>query len=375
MGGIYIHIPFCKVKCHYCDFHFSTQLSSKERMVEALLLEINLEKNFFGGNDQIETIYFGGGTPSIISPAELDSIIQRIQHTFTVSPEAEITVECNPDDITREKLKAYKASGVNRLSIGIQSFQDKFLKRMNRAHTAAEAKSSIQIAQEQGIHNMTIDLIYGVPDQSLEDWQNDIDEALALNVPHIFAYSLTIEPNTVFGHLKNKGNLRLPNDEQYLDFFTLIRKRTALAGMEHYEISNFARRGFISKHNSAYWKGKPYLGIGPSAHSFNGSARSWNVANNFRYMNAMESGNLSKESEKLSSRDHFNEYLITRLRTKWGITRKKLKKISSAFYLRIETTLDQYILDGYLIEIDGVITLSSQGMFISDAIAEDLYCL
>jgi oxygen-independent coproporphyrinogen-3 oxidase len=344
-------------------------------MVEALIKEIQLERNFFGANHQIETIYFGGGTPSIISPTQLAQIIHQINQTFSVDPDAEITVECNPDDITSEKLAGYQASGVNRLSIGIQSFQDKFLKAMNRAHTAKEAQDSIQTAKQLGIYNITIDLIYGVPDQSLEDWYKDIDQALALDVPHISAYSLTIEPNTVFGHQKSKGSLHLPNDEQYLGFFTLLRDRTAAANMEHYEISNFAKEGFISKHNSAYWKGKPYLGIGPSAHSFDGASRSWNVANNFHYMKAVESGQLLKESEKLSTRDHFNEYLITRLRTKWGIARDQLMAISPKFYQRITPILERYLLEGNLMEKDRVITLTPSGMFISDAIAEDLYCL
>ena len=375
MAGIYIHIPYCKVKCHYCDFHFSVQTDTKGRMMNALAKEIHLEQSFFAPKQFIDTIYFGGGTPSIVNTAELAKILTQIHTDFKVSQSVEITVECNPDDLTLEKLKAYQKLGVNRLSIGVQSFQDKFLKKMNRAHVASEANASIEMAKSIGMENITIDLIYGIPGQTQKDWENDLDQMIKLNVPHLSAYSLTIEPNTVFGHQKKKGALYLPNDQQYLSFFNTLRERTAAAGMEHYEISNFAKAGYVSKHNSAYWKGKPYLGIGPSAHSFNGTNRSWNVANNFKYMDAIEQESIPRETEVLTTRDHFNEYLITRIRTKWGITRESLKAISPGFYQQIEKILDRYIQEDYLSESNGIIQLTPKGMFISDAITEDLYCL
>lgn len=375
MAGVYIHIPYCKVKCHYCDFHFSVKTDSKGRMVDSLLREIELRSDFFQAQTKIETIYFGGGTPSILEATELNRILHKIAQTFELAESPEITIECNPDDITTEKLQAYQKMGINRLSIGIQSFDDKALKEMNRAHSAVEAIESIENAKAAGFQNITIDLIYGIPNQTIHDWEAELDRMIELNIPHLSAYCLTIEPNTVFGHLHKKGVLSLPNDHEYLSFFKLLRAKTKEAGMEHYEISNFAKPNYISKHNSAYWKGKPYIGIGPSAHSYDGKRRSWNIANNFKYMDALESGEWFSELEELDATDVFNDYLITRLRTKWGIIRDELKEISAKDYTYTEPILGKLIGEGKLIEADGQINLTEEGMFISDAILEDLFCL
>jgi oxygen-independent coproporphyrinogen III oxidase len=375
MAGVYLHIPYCKVKCHYCDFHFSVQTDSKGRMVDSLVQEIEQQKAFFSLDTIVNTIYFGGGTPSIITPEELNLLIKQVYKNFAVSNKVEITVECNPDDLNEVKLRAYRDIGINRLSIGVQSFNDASLKEMNRAHTSEEAIRSIRMAQEIGFDNITIDLIYGVPNQTIADWEKELDQMNQLNIPHLSAYCLTIEPNTVFGHRKQKGDLALPTDREYLSFFNLLRKKTAEANMEHYEISNFAKSSYVSQHNSAYWRGKPYLGIGPSAHSFDGKNRSWNIANNFKYMAAIEKNESCRELEVLKTVDRFNDYLITRLRTKWGIDRAELNQISANYYADITPTLNQLLKDEKLMEEDGIINLTPKGLFISDAILEDLFCL
>jgi len=372
MSGIYLHIPFCKLKCHYCDFHFSTKIDLADKLVDAIVSEIELKRNYLPSNS-LSTIYFGGGTPSILTKNQLAKIFDCIHSEYKLEEDCEITLECNPDDLDREKIKELISLGVNRLSIGTQSFDNDVLEMMNRAHNRDEAIKSIQLAKELGIDNITIDLIYGVPTKDLDYWKNQIDIFLELDVPHLSAYCLTIENKTLFGHKHKKGELNLPSDEVALEQFTYLVDRLREKGYEQYEISNFAKEGYISKHNSAYWLGKQYLGIGPSAHSFNGEQRSWNIANNHEYVRQINDGVVPSEIEVLSEKDKVNDYLITRLRTKWGISEIELTKLfenlsPDAFKKNIETHLKK----GNLSQTDTVIRLTEKGKFISDNILSDL---
>lgn len=374
MAGIYIHVPFCKVKCHYCDFHFSTQLGYKDELVNALCIEIS-RRNDYLEKEEVETIYFGGGTPSILDSNQLNRIIQTIYQTHTVSPACEVTLECNPDDLSPEKLMDLHKSGVNRLSIGVQSFNDKVLEFMNRAHTGNQAIESIQRAQDIGFDNITMDLIYGVPDISTSQWEEELGRFANLNVPHLSAYCLTIEENTAFGKWFKQGKLTpLPDTESLAQFKSLIDFAQG-HGYEHYEISNFAKPGFISRHNSAYWLGKKYLGIGPSAHSYNGIQREWNIANNLVYIKKINAKESCSEIEELSVSDRFNEYVLTRLRTKWGISLKDLSQIDLEMTGKLGNQLEHYVRSGDLIEKEGVYILGEQGKFIADAISADLFYL
>lgn len=372
MAGIYVHVPFCKVKCHYCDFHFSVQLKNRPVMVESLLSELDLRTDFLG-NEPINTIYFGGGTPSVLEIESLEKILNKINQNFSVSSGCEITLECNPDDLEEEKLKAFKALGVNRLSIGIQSFNDEVLQFMNRAHSAEQAKESLSIARELGFDNLTIDLIYGVPNSTMDTWKNELAELKRFEVPHLSAYCLTIEENTVFGNWHKKGKIVLPEDELSLNQFEYLIDFAQANGLEQYEISNFAKPGYISRHNSAYWLGEKYLGIGPSAHSYDQIERSWNVANNTRYIKALQNQTAFSEKEILSEKDRFNDYILTRLRTKWGIDWTEMKAISEQLSHRSKPVLDQYVQSGEVIKKGDVFTLSKAGKFISDAISSDLF--
>lgn len=317
MAGIYIHIPFCKQACIYCDFYFSTQLSSKNQVVAALLKEIDLRHTYLH-TKKLSSIYLGGGTPSLLSDEELLSILNKLATYFTWGKDVEITLEANPDDITRAALKRWKSFGINRLSIGLQSFNDDELKWMNRAHTAAESVNSVKLAQDAGFHNLTIDLIYGSKFQTISSWEKTLSQAVDLNTPHISSYNLTIENKTVLGLKQGKGQEPPVSDELSSRQFVVMTNMLSLSGFEHYEISNFAKAGFYARHNSNYWLQKHYLGLGPSAHSFNGVSRQWNVKNNTLYSKAVMEGKLFFEKEELSTNDRYNEYILTSLRTIWG---------------------------------------------------------
>ncbi|MBT5403417.1 MAG: radical SAM family heme chaperone HemW, partial [Crocinitomicaceae bacterium] len=323
MSGVYLHIPFCKKACHYCDFHFSTSVQTKDTMIKSMVKEIDLRYNFT--DSPIETIYFGGGTPSILSSYDINTLLNKILETFHVVNEPEITFEANPDDLTLEKLKELKKAGINRLSIGIQSFHDDDLLLMNRAHSSQQASKCIKLAQQEGFNNISIDLIYGLPGLSSDNWLANIQNAIDLNVQHISAYCLTIEKKTVFYNWHESNKIILPDDQQTLDQFVALTDLLVSNGFEHYEISNFGKRGYYSKHNSNYWLQEKYLGIGPSAHSFNGQSRMWNVRNNNQYIKAIAEEKSFHEQETLTPRDQFNEYILTRLRTKWGINKAELK--------------------------------------------------
>lgn len=318
MPGIYIHIPFCKQQCNYCNFHFSTSLNMKEDYVNALLKEIKMQ-DIYLGLETVNTIYFGGGTPSLLNEEDLSRIFEALYKNYTISKDAEITLEANPDDINKEQLQTWKKVGINRLSIGTQSFRDSDLEFMKRAHNADEAKNSILLAAENGFDNLTIDLIYGVPGLSNEDWIKNLKTALSLPIQHLSCYALTVEKDTILYHQIRKGQTVAPVDENASEQFDILMQFAKENGFEHYEISNFSKEGFVSKHNSSYWQNEKYLGLGASAHSFNGISRQWNIANNKKYIDSLNENKISFEIENLSETDRLNEYIMTGLRTKWGV--------------------------------------------------------
>ncbi len=372
MAGIYVHVPFCKVKCHYCDFHFSVQLKNRAALIASICNELVIRQNYIG-DEPVRTIYFGGGTPSVIEIELLNEILQTIRLNYTIDPDCEITLECNPDDLEEEKLIALHKFGVNRLSIGIQSFNNNVLEFMNRAHNSTQATNSVIMAKACGFDNITIDLIYGVPGTTMETWKNQLDLMLELGVPHLSAYCLTIEENTVFGNWQKKGKLKPYEDQESLKQFQYLIDFMEKNGYEQYEISNFARPSFISKHNSAYWLGEKYLGVGPSAHSFNGAKRSWNVANNPKYIQLIKKEEAFNEEETLSLKDQFNEYILTRLRTKWGIALADLTEISAEMLADSMPVLMDNIAEGNLVKNGDVYTLTNQGKYIADGISADLF--
>tara|TARA_B110000902_G_scaffold153956_1_gene176854 strand:- start:44519 stop:45646 length:1128 start_codon:yes stop_codon:yes gene_type:complete len=372
MAGIYIHIPFCKQKCTYCDFHFSTTFEEyRQKMIESIANEF-VERKDYLENKGINTIYFGGGTPSLLDQNELQIIINAIYQNFDVDEGIEISLEANPDDITDEKLEDWTAVGINRLSIGLQSFKTEDLEWMNRAHTVDEALTCVRKAQEAGISNLTVDLIYGLPNLSLDEWKSHIQQVLDFGVPHISAYCLTVEENTALNNLVNKGKMTVADDDQQSDQFKLLVSLLEENGFDQYEISNFSKAGFESKHNSNYWKGEWYLGVGPSAHSFNGLSRAWNVANNRKYLAAIDKGESHLETEILSSENQFNEYLLTGLRTAYGVDLQKLKKIAPLNNL-FTVNCATFINEGWMVSTNNVLILTKEGRLKADYIASELF--
>ena len=374
MSGIYIHIPFCRKACHYCNFHFSTQMQHLDAFVDALIKEIALQENYL--NSPIETLYFGGGTPSLLQQAHLDKIVNTLHKHFNLSDLKEFTLEANPDDLTYHKIIELARTPVNRLSIGIQSFRNQDLQWMNRAHTAAQADFSVKCAQDRGFENITIDLIYSIPGLSERDWLENIRKAVDMQVQHISAYSLTIEPKTAFGHQLAKQELRPVDDHTSGTQFIALVHELNRCGFEQYEVSNFCLPGMQSKHNSAYWLGKKYLGVGPSAHSFDGATRQWNVASNPLYVKGWMTGVPEFEIETLDDRTQLNEYLMTRLRTSWGID---LDHIRNAFGVDLWQTENDYLLqllqDGLMVKENSTLTLTTQGLLQADRIASELFIL
>ncbi|WP_442846656.1 radical SAM family heme chaperone HemW [Leeuwenhoekiella sp. H156] len=371
--GLYIHIPFCKQACHYCDFHFSTSLKKKDQLVEALCAEIILRKNEIPG--VLQTIYFGGGTPSLLDADELERIFKTIDAHFAITENPEITLEANPDDLTEEKLKMLAQSRINRLSIGVQSFFEADLKLMNRAHNADEAVRCLELAKAY-FDNISIDLIYGMPDMINARWKENLNKALQLDIPHISSYALTVEPNTALQKFIEKGVVKPVDDAVAQAHFEILVDTMQQAGFENYEFSNFGKPGYFSRNNTAYWTGKAYLGIGPSAHSYDGNTRSWNINNNPKYIKAIEAGELPVERETLSLTDKYNEYVMTGLRTIWGIS---LSKIEESFGLKFkEYALQQAEkhLEEHLLSRDGDrIVVTKKGKFLSDGLASDLFLL
>ena len=372
MAGIYIHIPFCKQACHYCDFHFSTQLGKKQSMVLALVRELELRKDELR-EEKVETIYFGGGTPSLLEVSEIDLLISTVHKNYSVAPNPEITLEANPDDLSAEVVRGLADSPVNRLSIGIQSFHDQDLRLMNRAHDAGEAEASLQEAVRY-FDNITIDLIYGVPGMDHGRWRSNIERALSFGLPHISSYALTVEKGTALHHLIEKGKVPDVDQGQAREQFEILSEILEGAGYIHYEISNFGKQGYFSKNNTSYWLGKKYLGIGPSAHSFDGLHRSWNISNNSLYTKNIQEGSLPREVEALSLMDRYNEYVMTGLRTLWGVS---LERVASEFgppyreYIREQA--QKYLEQGLLVLEGERLLTTKKGKFLADGIASDLF--
>lgn len=371
MAGIYIHIPFCKQRCYYCDFHFTTSLKNKDAIIDAIIFELETRKSEI--TEEVRTIYFGGGTPSIIETYDLEKIFESIYKNYKVVSNPEVTIEANPDDITVQKLKELKQTPINRFSVGIQSFHEKDLKFMNRAHNKSQADKCVPMIQDAGFNNITIDLIYGVPNQTKEEWIYNLNKAFELNVPHISAYALTVEEKTPLNKLIQSGKYPNVSDAKAFEDFKILIEKTKHQGFVQYEISNFGKEGYFSKHNSSYWKSEQYLGVGPSAHSFNGSERRWNLANNKLYLQKLET-NQYFEKEILSEADIFNEYVMTGLRTIWGVS---LKKISSDFHPSFITnfinTISHLQHEGKISVKGDTVVISDNAKFQTDGITSELF--
>ncbi|WP_404987235.1 radical SAM family heme chaperone HemW [Chryseobacterium sp. M5] len=371
---IYIHIPFCKQKCSYCNFHFSTSLNFKDEMLDAMKKEIFLRKDELQ-NKNLQSLYFGGGTPSVLSADEIKSLIDEVLEHFSFNNDIEITLEANPDDLNPQFLKGLSDSPVNRLSIGTQSFFDEDLKLMNRAHNASEAEGSIKRAQDFGFENLSIDLIYGSPTSNLEIWKENLNKTIALEIPHISSYALTVEPKTALENWVSKGKVSNPKEEEQNREFYYMIDFLKDHGLNHYEVSNFAKEGFYSRHNSAYWKYQEYLGIGPSAHSYNGNdVRSWNVANNQQYIKKLNSNILAKETEILSQQDQFNEMIMIGLRTIWGVDLNSLnEKFSENILDKFNKEIQHKIEEGILKIENDHLKIPEKHWFMADGIASDLF--
>jgi oxygen-independent coproporphyrinogen III oxidase len=372
MAGIYIHIPFCKQACHYCDFHFSTSLTYKSELLQALIKEIALQKDFLGG-ETIETIYFGGGTPSLLSGEEINSVIDAITGIHVVSTDAEITLEANPDDLDLQKLKALKHTPVNRFSIGIQSFFDDDLAWMNRAHRSVEGESSVKRAQDTGFENITVDLIYGYPLLTDQKWKSNLEKVFELSVPHVSSYSMTVEPRTALASFIQKKKQAPMSEEQSAEQFLQLMEAARSHGFEHYEISNFCKPGHYSRHNTNYWKGVKYLGIGPSAHSYDGENRQWNIANNARYIQSLSKGSIPAEKEVLSETNRLNEYIMTSLRTMWGLSLDKLNSIATGSSDILLKSAGESFEREWIRQDSGIIYLTDTGKLYADHIASELF--
>ncbi|MEO6905967.1 MAG: radical SAM family heme chaperone HemW [Ginsengibacter sp.] len=386
MAGIYIHIPFCKQACYYCNFHFTTSLAFKSEMIQSLIKEIEIRSGSLKGNsenetaiilsenEKIETIYFGGGTPSLLSQNELYSIISAIKENYIIAADAEITFEANPDDITFDKLSEWKNVGINRLSIGIQSFIERDLKWMNRAHNATQALDCIKLAREAGFNNFSIDLIFGTPRLTNGEWKKNIETAIELDIPHISSYALTVESKTALQRmiqLKIKENI---NPDDQAEQYSILMKTLRGAGYEHYEISNFAKTDFRSKHNSSYWQSKKYIGFGPSAHSYDGKMRMWNKSNNRIYINSLRQNFIPCEKEILTESQRINEYVMTSLRTIEGLD---LNFVENNFSLKQKDRIENSVIkkikkENYFLE-NNKIVLSDEGNLFADAIAVELF--
>jgi len=374
MSGIYIHIPFCKQACHYCDFHFSTSMKKKDEMVLALVKEIQMRKTEFE-NETIETIYFGGGTPSRLPIADLRLQIDLIYENYSVAENPEITLEANPDDLSEEYLIELSKIGINRLSIGIQSFFEDDLAMMNRAHNATEAKKCLELATKY-FDNISLDLIYGVPAMSNEKWKQNIETALSFGIPHISSYALTVEPKTALNKLIQTGKIASPKDEVAEAHFQILVETLQENGFIHYELSNFGQENYFSKNNSAYWLGKKYIGIGPSAHSYDGISRSWNVSNNAIYLKSIAKNKLPNQIEILSKTDRYNEYIMTGLRTIWGVSLDRiLDEFGSEYLDYLHKQAQKFINDDLLFVENKILIPTPKGKFLTDGIASDLFML
>ncbi|MBX9807378.1 MAG: radical SAM family heme chaperone HemW [Flavobacteriaceae bacterium] len=372
MSGIYIHIPFCKQACHYCDFHFSTSMKKKDEMVLALAKELQMRKKEFE-NETIETIYFGGGTPSVLTTEEIQFLISEVYKNYKVAGNPEITLEANPDDLSKERIIELSKSPINRLSIGIQSFFEDDLTMMNRAHNSAEARKCLEEATKY-FDNISLDLIYGIPGMSNEKWKQNIETALSFGIPHISSYALTVEPKTALSKLIQTGKIAKPKDEVAERHFQILVKILESNGFIHYELSNFGKENYFSKNNSAYWLGKKYLGIGPSAHSYDGISRSWNVSNNSIYLKSLEENKLPNGIEILSKTDRYNEYIMTGLRTIWGVSLDRiLDEFGNEYLDYLQKQAQKFLNDDLLSIENNILKPTQKGKFLTDGIASDLF--
>ncbi|MRX63458.1 radical SAM family heme chaperone HemW [Maribacter luteus] len=372
MSGIYIHIPFCKQACHYCDFHFSTSMAKKDSMLEALKKELFLRKDEFK-DEEVGTIYFGGGTPSVLDTNEINDLIITVQSHYKVAENPEITLEANPDDLSNGKIVQLSQSEVNRLSIGIQSFFEEDLKMMNRAHNAIEAEQCIAEAVKF-FDNISIDLIYGIPGMSNERWRQNIEKALSFGIPHISSYALTVEPKTALASFIKKGLIPPVDDALAQRHFQILYETLTDQGYDCYEVSNFGKPGYYSKNNTSYWLGKKYMGIGPSAHSYDGERRSWNISNNPTYLKAIDLGELPMTSEELSRTDKYNEYVMTGLRTSWGVSLDRIKlEFGEKYLVYITEQIKKYVDRDLLTIAKGQLVATKKGKFLVDGIASDLF--
>ena len=373
MAGIYIHIPFCKQKCHYCNFYSVASDRNKEAFLEALAKEIELQRNYLK-NETVETIYFGGGTPSVLSADEINFLFQKLQAIFSISKDAEITFEANPDDLTKSYLQSLKRTPTNRFSIGVQSFIEEDLKYLNRVHSAQQALKSIRAAQDVGFENISIDLIYGIPTLTEANWIKNLKTFFELGLPHLSAYALTVEPKTALDVLIRKQKMKPVEEARILDHFKILLEQMNQNNYTHYEISNFCKEPFYSFHNQNYWFRKSYLGLGPSAHSFNGNSRQWNVANTLKYISSINSGIIPTEIEELSEHQKYNEYILTSLRTIWGIDEKCILKQFGVSYLSdFEKSIKKYILNDKVNAEGGRYFLTNSGKLFADGIVADLF--
>lgn len=372
MSGIYFHIPFCKQKCTYCDFHFSTNFSSyRQRMIDCMIKELELRGDYLQNKD-LQSVYFGGGTPSLLTETELRILLEKVSESYNLFTQTEFTLETNPDDITPEALSIWSKLGINRLSIGLQSFKTEDLKWMNRAHTVDQSLSCVKLAQEYGFENISVDLIYGLPDLSLKEWEQHIDRVLEMNVQHVSAYCLTIEEKTVLHNWVQKKKIKPAGEDDQSEQFLLLSEKLKNAGFDHYEISNFGLPGLHAVHNSNYWKGEHYLGIGPSAHSFDGKTRRWNISNNSFYIKNIGENNTWFEEEELTYKERWNELILTGLRTSYGLPIEKLKEIQEPGD-EFNSLIQNFREKNWMLNEENTLVLTEEGRLRADYIASELF--
>ena len=371
MAGIYVHIPFCRKRCSYCDFHFSTTFSSyRSELIAAIVQEIDIRKNEI--NEPVQTIYFGGGTPSLLTEEELASILKKIQQVFQLSKMIEITLEVNPEDVSEELVLSWKKLGVNRISIGLQSFKESDLKWMNRAHDLNQGFKAVELLKESDFKNISVDLIYGLPGLTLREWEQHLRQVKDLDVQHISAYCLTVEKRTALNHFVRTGKLKTPDDDAQSEQFNLMLRNLSQNDFFQYEISNFSKQGFESKHNTSYWQNKPYLGVGPSAHSYDGKTRRWNVSNNTNYYKSVGKNESWYEAEILSKNDQWNELFLTGLRTMWGVSKIQLNELGILSDSE-RKNIDSLIETHDLLETEASYILTEQGRLKADGIAASFF--
>ncbi len=380
MAGIYIHIPYCRQACHYCNFHFSVSHRHREDFLQALLKEIRMQQGFFDGLaaagdfDGIQTIYLGGGTPSVLGASELMQLFEGLYKHYPLGQVKEVTLEANPDDLDTRKLAALKDTPINRLSIGIQSFHQPDLTFMNRLHSPAQAVECIHNALDAGFKNLNVDLIYGTPGMDDQGWEENLVRVAEMGIRHLSAYALTVEAKTVLDYMIRKGKMPAPGEDQAARQFLLMRRLLGSWAYEHYEVSNFALPGFRSMHNTAYWSGRPYLGLGPSAHSFLPGHRRWNPPNTSQYIDSIQSGQLPWEGERLTELQALNEYVMTSLRTAWGCQLDVVRRGWGESRLAdIEQAAEKFLRSGRMVRRDNALILTSEGLFFADGIAADLF--